>query len=152
MLITNKKVFRVCCGRGKEKVPLILAKLGGKSNGREVELHKNLVQSLRAVDRGDKDNQLVEIQRIKEIDQLAVLLSFLQLNIILLETMQGELGAVVDEDLEGLKIETPSQSMNIMSAKATTIIYLTRRINQNVISYVVHKLLADCTKVSFDGC
>jgi hypothetical protein len=45
---------------------------------------------------------LVEFQNIQEIIQLSVLSSFLELNVVLLKTMEGKLCLVIDENFERL--------------------------------------------------
>lgn len=48
---------------------------------------------------------LVELQRIQKVVQLAVLLRLLQFYEMLLETVESQLCLVVDIDLEGLRVE-----------------------------------------------
>jgi hypothetical protein len=50
-----------------------------------------------------KTTNLVELKGVEKLVQLPILLSFLELDEVLLETMKGELGLVIDEDLERLK-------------------------------------------------
>lgn len=47
---------------------------------------------------------LIELEIVEELVQLSVLADFLQLDVVLLQTMEGELGLVVDEDFKGLKV------------------------------------------------
>jgi hypothetical protein len=51
----------------------------------------------------EKGTNLVELEDIKEFEELPVLLGVLKLHIVLLETVKGELGLIVDVDLHGLK-------------------------------------------------
>jgi hypothetical protein len=49
-------------------------------------------------------SNLVELQGIEKLIKFAILLGFLKLDIVLLESMKGELRLVIDKDLERLKI------------------------------------------------
>jgi hypothetical protein len=46
---------------------------------------------------------LVELKDVKQLEKLLVLLVLLQLDIVLLQTVQGEFSFVIDIDLHGLK-------------------------------------------------
>jgi hypothetical protein len=46
---------------------------------------------------------LIELERVEELVQLAVLLHFLELDKVLLQAVERELRLVVDEDLEWLR-------------------------------------------------
>ena len=46
---------------------------------------------------------LVELERIQQLEELAVLLRVLQLDVVLLQPVQGQLGLVVDVDLHRLQ-------------------------------------------------
>lgn len=70
------------------------------ANGREVALNKQLVELLCAANTLHKDNDLVEIQRVKQINELAVLARLLELNVILLQTVKRKLGRLINVDLE----------------------------------------------------
>ena len=48
---------------------------------------------------------LVELESVQEIVELPVLAVLLQLDVVLLESVQGQLGLVVDKDFEGLRSE-----------------------------------------------
>lgn len=49
-----------------------------------------------------RETNLVELQGVEEVVQLPVLLLLLELDVVLLETVEGELGLVVDVNLERL--------------------------------------------------
>lgn len=70
------------------------------SNRGEVALRQQTVELSRTLGRLDEDDDLVELELIEEVVELAVLLLLLQLNVVLLETVEGELGLVVDVDLQ----------------------------------------------------
>ena len=51
-------------------------------------------------------NYLVELEDVEELEELPVLLSVLQLDVVLLQAVEGQLGLVVDVDFHRLKRET----------------------------------------------
>jgi hypothetical protein len=66
----------------------------------EVALAQKLVE-LGGTERAlDEDDDLVELQLVEQIVELAVLLSLAKLDVVLLETVKGELGLVVNVDLQ----------------------------------------------------
>lgn len=86
---------------------------------REVALLEESVELGRPSDRLDKDadlqvsldrtepytlTDLVELEIVEEVVELPVLLLLFELEEVLLETVEGELGLVVDVDLEGLHV------------------------------------------------
>lgn len=66
----------------------------------EVALLQQLVELLSAGNRLDKDADLVELEGIQEVVELAVLLGLGDSNVVLLETVEGELSLVIDVNLE----------------------------------------------------
>lgn len=68
----------------------------------EVALLEKGVELGGARDRLDEDAHLVELKRVEQVVELAVLLALLELEEVLLETVQRQLGLVVDVDLERL--------------------------------------------------
>ena len=54
---------------------------------------------------------MVELQVIQQVIELPVLLLLLQLEVVLLETVQGQLGLVIDVDLEGLADQRMGQRL-----------------------------------------
>ena len=71
-------------------------------DARETALSEQLVQFDRTADALDKNDDLVEVEGVEEVVELAVLLYLLQTKEVLLETVQGELRLVVDKDFERL--------------------------------------------------
>ena len=69
----------------------------------ERAINQNTTKVISTAHRLDEDNQLVEFQGIQKIDKLAVLLGFDQVDVVLLETMQSQLGTIVDENFQGLQ-------------------------------------------------
>lgn len=66
----------------------------------EVALAQKLVELGGTESALDEDDDLVELQLVEEIVELAVLLSLTKLDVVLLKTVEGELGLVVDVDLQ----------------------------------------------------
>ena len=54
---------------------------------------------------------LVELEVIQELVQLPVLLLLLKLEVVLLETVKGQLGLVIDVNLEWLQVSFKHLSM-----------------------------------------
>jgi hypothetical protein len=50
-----------------------------------------------------KNPYLVKLQDVQKLEQLSVLLRVLELDVVLLEAVQGQLGLVVDVDLHRLQ-------------------------------------------------
>ena len=48
---------------------------------------------------GYEDDDLVELESVQQVVELAVLLGLVQAHEVLLQSVQGQLGVVVDEDL-----------------------------------------------------
>mmetsp|Transcript_21625 Transcript_21625/g.37103 ORF Transcript_21625/g.37103 Transcript_21625/m.37103 type:complete len:220 (-) Transcript_21625:1322-1981(-) len=68
----------------------------------EVALCQQPVQFVGARHLRDEDHHLVEFQRVEQVVELAVLLGLAQLDVVLLQPVQGELGVVVHVDLHRL--------------------------------------------------
>lgn len=78
------------------RLPLLLAHARVDRDGREVAFPKQLVQLRRTQGALDKDDDLVELKLVEKLVQLAVLLVLAELDVVLLETVQGQLGVLVD--------------------------------------------------------
>lgn len=63
----------------------------------------------------NEDDDLVELEGVQEISKLADLLLLLKLNVVLLETVEGKLALVVDEDFEGVAHELAADALDILS-------------------------------------
>ena len=75
---------------------LVLAQARVDADGGEVALREQPVQLRGPRDLAHEDDDLVEVQRVQQVVELAVLLALLQLDVVLLEPVQRELGVVVD--------------------------------------------------------
>jgi len=68
-------------------------------DGWEVLVFEELVQGDASLNGFDEDDDLVEFERVEEVEQFSVLLLFFELTVVLSETVEGELGVVVNVDL-----------------------------------------------------
>ena len=78
---------------------LLLAHAAVDGDGWEVALGEELVEVGAPLDRLGEDDHLVEHERVEEVVELAVLLSLGELDVVLDEAVEGELGLVVDVNL-----------------------------------------------------
>lgn len=81
-------------------LPLLLAYPGVHSNGWEVALAQKTVQLGSTESALDEDDDLIVGQGVEEVVELSVLLLLAALDVVLLQTVQGKLGLVVDVDFE----------------------------------------------------
>ena len=89
-------------GEEQGEIPLVHLHLCVDANRREIALGEELVELLRTRNGSHEDDNLVEVERIKQVVQLAVLLCLLELDIVLLETVKRQLALVVHINLHGL--------------------------------------------------
>lgn len=94
--------------------PFLLADARVDSNGRELALPEELVE-LGSTDRAlDKDDDLVELQVVKKLVELPVLLTLFQLDVVLLETVKSQLGVLVDIMLGRVLHELPTDRLDLV--------------------------------------
>lgn len=87
---------------------LLLADTGVHGDGGEVALAEELVE-LGAAEGGlDEDDDLVVLQLVQEVVEFAVLLGFGELDVVLLETVKGELRLLLLDVLAGVPHELPA--------------------------------------------
>lgn len=79
---------------------LLLADAGVNGDRWEITLAKKLVQLCGAESALDKDDDLIELHLVKELIELPVLLLLIKLDVVLLETVQSELGVIIDINLQ----------------------------------------------------
>jgi len=60
-----------------------------------------------------EDDNLIEIESVNKVSQFGVLLVFLQLDVILLETVEGQFALVFDEDFSGVSHEFSASHLDI---------------------------------------
>lgn len=75
------------------------------ANTWEVAVSEKGIELCRSADGLDEDDDLVELERIEQIVQLSVLGGFSELDVVLLQTVQGELGLVIDVNFKGLQMK-----------------------------------------------
>ena len=85
-----------------EILPLLLAHTRVDCNGWEFAFTQELVEFGGSDCALDENDDLVELELIKQLIEFSVLLLFVQLDVVLLKTVKCELGLVVDIDLEGI--------------------------------------------------
>ena len=69
------------------------------ADDREADLLEQARELAGTRDRLDEDDHLVELEVVDQVGQLAVLLLLLDVDVVLLEAVQRQLGLAVDEDL-----------------------------------------------------
>ena len=62
----------------------------------------------------DKDDHLVELQRVQQVVEFAVLLALFQAHEVLLQAVQRQLGVVVDEDLHRVLAELAAHRADLL--------------------------------------
>jgi hypothetical protein len=87
---------------------LRLLELPVDGNRGEVILAQDFIEVDSAVNALHEDDDLVELESVEEVSQLTNLLVLFQLDVILLETVKGELALVVNEDLKLVAHELPT--------------------------------------------
>lgn len=78
---------------------LFLAQSSVNADGRKVALLQKPVELSGARDLGDENDDLVELESIQKVVQFAILLRLFQADKVLLKTVEGQLGVVVDVNL-----------------------------------------------------
>jgi hypothetical protein len=71
-------------------------------NARETAFAEELIELRAARSALDENNDLVELELVEEFIELSVLLSFAKTDVVLLQTVQCQLGIVVHIELEGV--------------------------------------------------
>jgi len=101
-ILLNSSVSKAYNLAVNDHVPFLLSQARVHGDAREATLPEQLVQFDSTSNTLDENDDLVKIERVEEVVQLAVLLSLLKSEKVLLETVESELRLVVDEDLKGL--------------------------------------------------
>jgi len=92
---------------------LLLSEVTVHGLGRKGLLVEDLGQLYGVGDGLNKDDDLVKIERINQIGQLGVLFVLLELHVVLLKTMEGQLAFVLDKNFGGVAHELPAGELNI---------------------------------------
>ncbi|GIX64986.1 membrane transporter protein, putative [Babesia caballi] len=82
-------------------------------NRGEVALVEQGVERLRARDGLDENDDLVELQGVEQVVELAILVALGQLDVVLQQPVKRKLGLVVDEDLDGRLHEALAHVANV---------------------------------------
>mmetsp|Transcript_2101 Transcript_2101/g.3157 ORF Transcript_2101/g.3157 Transcript_2101/m.3157 type:complete len:277 (+) Transcript_2101:517-1347(+) len=77
---------------------------------REIAVVKQLVEGLCALHRFDENNNLVKVKSIEKIVKLAILLVFVNHQIMLNQTVEGKLRFIIDDDFGGVIHELLAES------------------------------------------
>lgn len=81
-------------------LPLLLTDAGVDRRAGKVALAQELIKLCAAQRRTNEDDDLIELERVQQIVELAVLLALIELDKVLLQTVQGKLLLVVNVDLQ----------------------------------------------------
>lgn len=84
-------------------------------NRREVAFAQQLVKLGGTNGALDKDDDLVELEFVEKLVQLSVLFLLFELDVVLLKTMQSELGVLIDIVLGGVLHELPADGLDLIS-------------------------------------
>lgn len=93
---------------------LLLAHTRVDGDGGEVALSEELVELGATESRLDEDDDLVVLQLVKEVVELAVLLSLCELDVVLLETVKSEFGLLLLDVLAWVPHELPADRQNFL--------------------------------------
>lgn len=83
-------------------VTLDLLELGVDERSGEVGLLEDLGEGSAAGNRLDENDDLVEVKHVEDVGKLSNLVALINLDVVLDEGIEGELGGVIDENLEGV--------------------------------------------------
>lgn len=83
-------------------------------SAREVAFAQELVKLCASQGRANEDNDLVELQLIKKIVELPVLLTLVKLHVVLLQTVESQLLLVIDVDFERVLHELLASLANLL--------------------------------------
>ncbi len=95
-------------------IPLFLTDARVHGNAREVAFAQELVQFGGPQRALDEDDDLVEFEVVQEFVQLAVLLAFAELDVVLLQAVQRELRLVIDVDLQRILHELLANKSDLL--------------------------------------
>lgn len=98
-------------------VPLLLADSGVHRCAGEVALAEELVELGAAKGGANEDDNLVELQAVEEVIELAVLLALIQLHVELLQTVKRELLLVVDINFERILHELLADRTHVLGQR-----------------------------------
>jgi hypothetical protein len=91
-----------------------LADTGVDSNRGEIAFTEQLVELSGTEGGFDEDNDLIELKTVEEVIEFSVLLGFIELDAVLLQTVESELGLIVDVDFERIPHEFLADRPNLL--------------------------------------
>merc|ERR1719273_1139728 len=94
---------------------LLLSHASVNGDGWEILLYEELGQSHTSLHGLDEDDDLVEFQNIEQLEQIPVFLRVLQLDVMLLEAVQSQLGLVVNVNLHGVLHELLADRPDVLA-------------------------------------
>jgi hypothetical protein len=94
--------------------PLVLLETTVDRDRWEVLLFENMIEHLSALHRLDENDHLVELKTVEKVCQLLDLFFLLEFDEVLLQTMEGELALVVDEDFVLVTHELTADLLNFV--------------------------------------
>ena len=99
---------------GNDGLPLLLADTGVHSDTGEVALAQQTCPARCTQCALDEDDDLVELEVVEQIIELAVLLALAELDVVLLKTVEGELGLIIDVNLERVPHELLADGTDLL--------------------------------------
>mmetsp|Transcript_14206 Transcript_14206/g.34034 ORF Transcript_14206/g.34034 Transcript_14206/m.34034 type:complete len:366 (+) Transcript_14206:330-1427(+) len=136
------------------------------ANGWKVALRQQSVQFLGASNLGNKNDNLIEFQRIQQVVEFSVLFGFRQLGEVELQTMKGQFGFVIHVDFHGILAKlfangsdffgqrgAEQQDLLFVGCHAKDFLHIPTHIErfQDTITFVQHKVLDTRQFESFFG-
>lgn len=104
---------------GYGNLPLLLADTRVDRDGREVALPQQLVQLSGTDGALDEDDNLVELEVVKELVELPVLLALVKRDVVLLQTVQGQLLVLGDVVLSRVLHELAADRLDLLGQGGT---------------------------------
>lgn len=95
-------------------IPLFLAHAGVYSNARKVAFPQQFIQFCSSNGTFHEDDDLIKLQRIKQVTELSIFFPFAEFDIVLLKTMECKLGLIINVNLERILHELLADRTNIL--------------------------------------
>lgn len=113
---------------------------------REVALAQQFVQLVSTERALDEDDDLVKCEAVQKFVELAVLFRFAELDVVLLETVQGELGVIIDVDFQRVSHELLANGTDLLregSAEHHDLL-ISGGGTENLLDIAAHVLYCEC--------
>ena len=95
-------------------LPLFEAHSAVDGLGGDCVLVEHFVEFDGVVHLAHEDDNLVELELVDQIHELADLIALIEADVVLAETVQGELALVLDEDLGGVAHELATRELDLV--------------------------------------